>query len=63
MTGTYEALDSLRKVLIARREQHKENLAKGRGDVAETVGRCKELEDSIEKISMQIKSLNRGEDE
>lgn len=64
----YQCLDSLRQMLRTRRQDLMERMARGLGpgvaeeNYREHVGRCKELSETIEKISSQIKSLN-GEDD
>jgi hypothetical protein len=64
MADAYAALASLRKVLVAQRETHKEVMADGRPEDKhwELVGRCKALEWTIGKVSEQIKSINGDED-
>jgi len=65
LPGAYECLASLRKVLQTTREDLKEKMARGVSDPQyhELVGRCKELTSSIDKINLQIKSLNGDDDE
>lgn len=64
MADAYPALASLRKVLIAEREKHKETMADGRPEDKhyELVGRCKGLAWAIDKVSEQIKSINGDSD-
>ena len=64
MPEAYESLDSLRDMLQVRRQALMEKIANGlekEADYRVHVGRCKELENTIEKISDQIKSLNGGD--
>jgi hypothetical protein len=62
MAEAYEALTSLRKVLTAKREHHKEQLAHGHSE-ADLVGRCKGLEWAIDRVNEQIKSLTQGNED
>ena len=64
MADAYPALASLRKVLHAERENHKEVMAQGRTEDKhyELVGRCKALEWAISKVTEQIKSINGDKD-
>jgi hypothetical protein len=66
LTDAYESLDSLRVMLQRRREELKEKIANGLekdDDYRTQVGRCKELKDTISRISDQIKSLSGGTDD
>lgn len=65
MADAYQALESLRHMLRVRRQELMEKMAKGLQDDShrEHVGRCKELADTVDKISQQIKSINGDDDE
>lgn len=63
MAESYEALDSLRTLLKAEREKHKEALAEGHSKPDELVGRCKGLKWAIGKVSEQIKDLTGDKDD
>lgn len=63
MLETTRALDSLRKLVLAEREQYKEKLAAGHANAPEIVGRCKALEWVAQRIAEQIKSANQGADD
>jgi hypothetical protein len=65
MTDAYEALDSLRIMLRTRRGELMEKMARGVeiDSYREHVGRCKELADTVDKISAQIKSMTGGQDD
>lgn len=58
MASATEALQSLRRMVAAQRETHKEVMADGRPEDKhwELVGRCKALEWVIGKVSEQIKA-------
>jgi hypothetical protein len=66
MADAYESLDSLRRMLLARRQEFMEKMAHGLEkdeDYRVYVGRCKELRDLVSRIGDQIKSLNGGSDD
>ena len=65
MADAYQALDSLRHMLRTRRQETMERMAKGMAEDnhREAVGRCKELADTIDKITQQIKSINGDDDD
>lgn len=67
MVDAYESLTSLRTLLMSRREEVKEKLARGRFEgedgYREQVGRAKELGETIDLVSKQIKSLHAGGDD
>jgi hypothetical protein len=65
VADAYQALASLRVVLVSRREELKEKMAGGieDGSYREHVGRCKQLLAVIEMVNQQIKSLNGDDDE
>lgn len=65
MADAYQCLDSLRALLRSRRQERLERLAKGLPDdiYREEVGRCKELTDTVDKISQQIKNLTGETDD
>lgn len=62
----YKYLASLRTMLIARREEFKEQLARPMAEPLKRerhVGECMALEWTIEKLNEQIKQLNAGDDD
>jgi hypothetical protein len=65
MPSASEQLQSLRLMLKARREEHKEVLASGRSDAKtqELVGACKELLWTIEALGKQIRQINGDTDD
>jgi hypothetical protein len=64
MADAYAALVSLRKLLVAERELHKEVMADGRpaDKHYELAGRCLALKWAIGKVTEQIKSINGDSD-
>jgi hypothetical protein len=66
MADAYACLSSLRNMLKVRRQETMERMAKGmekEDSYREHVGRCKELADTIDKITLQIKDINGGDDD
>lgn len=64
MADAYNALDSLRRMLVTRRNAALEAMSRGVPVEAyhELVGRAKELRETIHNISEQIKQINGGDD-
>jgi hypothetical protein len=64
MATAYDALASLRKMLIAERQATLERIAEAKIEPPEGIGRAKALKWTIEKVSEQIKTLgdNTGDD-
>ena len=67
VTDAYNALTSLRAMLVSHREEFKEKLACGSSNVVDaskeqTVGQCKALKWTIDKINEQVRSINGGSD-
>lgn len=66
MTDAYTCLDSLRTMLRVRRQSLMEQMASGFTEAdryREFSGRCRELVETIDKISTQIKSLYGDSDD
>ena len=64
MPEAYNALDALRRRLLAARQNALEAMARGVPSETyhELVGRAKELREMIHEISEQIKQINGGDD-
>ena len=63
MADAYEALDSLRALIKARREEEKEHLARGRRSSSESrvdkaVGMCEAYLEVMDLITKQIRSAS-----
>jgi len=66
VADAYAQLSSLRQMLRVRRQEAMEKMARGvekEESYRELVGRCKQLRETIDDISAQIKDINGADDE